>query len=218
MNNPLSIADAAGSLLSEKFGREIRLRESGTFTTEASIVIRCEVVDAHSDLPASFIVKKVREDEFGYQPDSSQTPNPAHWLFNDWAASEFLNDTPSTIPLSPVLYGGSRESGLIVLEDLGNGEAPNTADALLGDDPTLAEQTLIEHVSLIGQLHAATIGRDEEYSRIRRPLGALPEPETLYQDPWSDARCCTIPTSEIEAAIKFTERCLRISAFSRRQA
>lgn len=201
-HNPLFIAAAAGSLLSEKFGGRIRLREAETFTTGASIVIRCEVVDARPDLPASLIVKKVREDEFEYKPDSPQTPNPAHWLCNDWAASEFLNNIPSTVPLSPLLYGGSREFGLIVLEDLGNGEAPNTANALLGDDPRLAEQTLIEHVSLIGQLHAATIGREEEYSRIRRRLGALPKPERLYQDPWSDSRCGTIPTSEVEAAIK----------------
>jgi hypothetical protein len=201
-HDPDFIANAAGTLLSKKFGEGIRLRKGKIFTTGASIVVRCEVLDARPDLPASLIVKKVREDEFGYQPDSAESPNPAHWLFNDWAAAEFLNNIPSTVPLSPLLYGGSREFGLVVLEDLGDGEAPNTSDALLGADPALAEQTLIEHVSLVGQLHALTIGREAEYRRVRARLGTLPKPARLYQDPWSDARNYPIQTSEMAAAIK----------------
>ena len=196
------IATVAASLLSKKFGERVRLRKGRTFTTGGSIVVRCEVIDVHPNLPATFIVKKAREDEFEYQPDSPETPNPAHWLFNDWAASEFLNNVPSTIPLSPLLYGGSREFGLIVLEDLGDGEVPCTSDALLGDSAELAEQTLIEHVSLIGRLHASTIGRDTEYRRIRQRLGALPKPERLYQDPWPEAQSGPIPANEIEGAIK----------------
>lgn len=201
-HDPNFIANSAGSLLAKKFGEGIRLRKGKTFTTGGSIVVRCEVVDVRPDLPTSFIAKKVREDEFGYRPDSLETPNPAHWLFNDWAAAEFLNNVPSMIPLSPLLYGGSREFGLLVLEDLGDGEAPNTSAALLGDDPELAEQTLIEHVSLLGQLHAATIGREEEYRRVRRQLGALPKPERLYQDPWADARNNPVQASEVAEAIK----------------
>ena len=131
----------------------------------------------------------------------NEIPNPAHWLFNDWAASEFLNNVPSAIPFSPLLYGGNKDYGLIVLEDLGDGVRPNTFDALCGDDAELAEETLIEHVSLIGQLHAATIGRDEEYRRIRQRLGPLPKPAKLFQDPWSDARLHPIPKSDVEEAI-----------------
>lgn len=201
-HNPDSIADVASHVLSRQFGRRISLRKDKVFTTGASIVVRCHVIDAHSDVPASFIAKKAREDEFGYDPDSPATPNPAHWLLNDWAASEFLNNVPSAVPFSPLLYGGSKDYGLIVLEDFGDGESPNTFDALCGDDAELAEKTLIEHVSLLGQLHAATIGRDEEYRRIRQRLGALPKPEKLYQDPWSDARLRPIPASEVEEAIK----------------
>src|SRR5205085_934654 len=101
------IANVASNLLSKKFEARIRLRKGKTFTTGASIVVRCEVLDVRPNLPASFIIKKVREDEFRYQPDNPETPNSAHWLFNDWAAAEFLNNVPSEIPLSPVLYGGS---------------------------------------------------------------------------------------------------------------
>lgn len=200
-HNPNFIADVAGKILSEKFGERLHLSKSETFVTGGSIVVRCEVIDARTDFPSSVIVKKTREDESGYKPDSSETPNSAHWLFNDWTASEFLNAVSSDVPFSPKLYAGSRDFGLVVLEDLGNGESPNTSDVLLGDDSELAEQTLIEHISLIGQLHAATIGRDKEYRHIRQHLGALPKPEKLYQDPWSDARNRPIPASEVEEAI-----------------
>lgn len=201
-HDPDSIADAAGRVLSEKFGGRIRLRRSQTFTTGASVVVRCEVTEARADLPPTLVVKKVREDGFAYRPDSAETPNPAHWLFNDWAAAEFLTRVPNAIPLGPALYGGSRERGLVVLEDLGAGEPPNTQDALFGDDPELAEETLLEHVSLIAQLHAATTGRAAEYARIRRRLGALPRPEGLYQDPWSEARNRPAPPGEVEGVVR----------------
>ena len=201
-HNPNFIADVAGNVLSEKFGEKIRLQADKTFVTNGSVVVRCNVIDACSDIPASVVAKKTREDEFEYNPDSPDAPNSAHWLFNDWAAAEFLNEVPAEVPFSPKLYGGSRENGLIVLEDLGDGEQPNTFDALLGEDAELAEQTLIEHVSLIGQLHAATIGRYEDYRRIRLRLGAVPKPEKLYQDPWSDARNYLISAGEIEEAVK----------------
>jgi hypothetical protein len=199
-HNPELIAGIAADLLSERFGEGVRLLPGKTFITGGSSVTRFQVVAARSHVPPSVIVKKTREDQSAYHPHSVETPNSAHWLFNDWAAAEFLNNVPSTIPLSPLLYCGSRTHGLIVLEDLGDGEAPNTFDALNGDDPYLAEQTLIEHVSLIGELHATTIGRDEEYRRIRQRVGVLPKPERLYQDPWSDARHHTIPASEVEEA------------------
>ena len=176
-HNPNFIAGVASEILSEKFGERVHLSRSETFVTGGSIVVRCQVNKICRDFPSSVIVKKTREDEFEYKPDSSETPNSAHWLFNDWAASEFLNDVSSDVPFSPKLYAGSRDFGLIVIEDLGNGEAPNTSDVLLGNDAELAERTLIEHISLIGGLHAATIGRDKEYGRIRQRLEALPKPE-----------------------------------------
>lgn len=83
-HDPNFITDAAGSLLSKKFGERVRLLRGKTFTAGGSVVVRCEVIDRRPDLPASFVVKKVREDEFSYRPDSPERPNPAHWLFNEW--------------------------------------------------------------------------------------------------------------------------------------
>jgi len=201
-HDPNMIVKIAGELLSEGAGGQVRLRVSKVILTWGSVIVRCRVESAPADLPADLIVKKVREDRCGYDPDSPVAPNAAHWLFNDWAAAQFLGGISHDPPLSPEFYGGSRELGLVVLEDLGEGEAPTTADALQGSDSALTEQTLVEHASLIGQLHAMTLGRAEQYRRIRLSLGPAPQFEKLYQDPWSDARLCPVRPAEVDEAIR----------------
>jgi hypothetical protein len=201
-HDPDTLVNIAGEIVSQRLGHMVRLRAGKVLSTWGSIVIRCHLIDSPTDTPPTVIIKKIREDQFAYDPDSPGAPNSAHWIFNDWAAAQFLSRIPSDLPLSPLFYGGSREFGLIVLEDLGEGEAPNTYDALNGNDPAVAEQALIEHVSLIGQLHAATIGRAEEYRDIRSSLGPQPNPKELYQDPWSDARTSQIQRVEVDEAMR----------------
>jgi hypothetical protein len=200
-HNPEAIVKFAEALLSRQFGQAVRLVRDRVFFGFKSVVVRCRVVSRGVVLPDALIVKKAREDRMGYFPDSQATPNAAHELFNDWAAARFLDGLCHDPPLSPRFYAGDREHGLIVLEDLGDGEAPNTIDALQGHDPQLAEQTLVEHAGLLGKLHAATMGRYEEYRQIRLGLGPAPHPLKLYHDPWSEARLSPISASEVDEAI-----------------
>ncbi|MCI0663295.1 MAG: hypothetical protein L0220_19700 [Acidobacteria bacterium] len=201
-HNPHFITNIANQVISVQLGEKFRLSAEKVFSTWGSIVIRCRLMGGSADLPKTLIVKKVREDNIGYDPDSPATPNSAHWIFNDWAATKFLSEIPGDSPLGPLFYGGSREHGLIVLEDLGDGDGAHTAEALGGNDPVLAEQLLIEHAALIGQLHGATMGRFEQYRQLRSTLGPQPIPQKIYQDPWSEARIQSIPRSEIDEAIR----------------
>ena len=200
-HNPEAVVKFAEALLSRQFDQGVRLVRNSVFSGFKSVVVRCHVESSGADLPNALIVKKAREDRIGYFPDSQATPNAARELFNDWAAARFLNGLGHDPPLSPRFYAGDREHGLIVLEDLGDGEAPNTIDALQGHDPQLAEQTLVEQAALLGNLHAATMGRYEEYRQVRLGLGPAPQPLKLYHDPWSEARLSHIPTSDIDEAI-----------------
>jgi len=200
-HDPEAIVKFAEALLSRQIDQEARLAPDSVFPGFKSVVVRCLVKGRGAGLPDTLIVKKAREDRMGYFPDSQATPNAAHELFNDWAAARFLDGLGHDPPLSPRFYAGDREHGLIVLEDLGDGEAPNTIDALQGLNPQLAEQTLVEHAALLGKLHAATIGRYEEYRQIRLGLGPAPQPLKLYHDPWSEARLSHIPTSDVDEAI-----------------
>jgi hypothetical protein len=200
-HNPEAIVNLAEALLSRQFDHEARLVRDRVFYGFKSVVVRCRVESSVAGLPEALIVKKAREDMGGYSPDSQAPPNAAHELFNDWAAARFLDRLGHNPPLGPRFYAGDRQHGLIVLEDLGDGEAPNTVDALQGHDPQLAEQTLIEHAALLGQLHAATMGRYQEYRQIRLGLGPPPHPLKLYHDPWSEARLARIPASEVDETI-----------------
>jgi len=200
-HNPEAIVKFAEALLSRQFDLEARLVGGRVFSGFKSVVVRCQVESRGAVLPNALIVKKAREDRVGYFPDSQATPNAAHELFNDWAAARFLDGLGHDPQLSPRFYAGDRKHGLIVLEDLGDGEAPNTIDALQGHDPQLAERTLVEHAALLGRLHAATMGRYEEYRQIRLGLGPAPHPLKLYHDPWSEARLSPIPANEVDDAI-----------------
>src|SRR5215510_10606986 len=106
--DPNLITKNAGQALSEQWG-EVRLSAEKVFSTWGSIIIRCRLIEGSADLPKTFIVKKVREDAIGYDPDSAEAPNSAHWIFNDWGATKFRSEIPSAPPLSPFFYGGSRE-------------------------------------------------------------------------------------------------------------
>jgi hypothetical protein len=200
-HNPEAIVKFAEALLSRQFDQDVRLVRDHVFSGFKSVVVRCNVKSSGAGLPNALIVKKAREDRGGYFPDNQATPNAAHDLFNDWAAARFLHGLGHDPPLSPRFYAGDRGHGLIVLEDLGDGEAPNTIDALQGHDPQLAERTLVEHATLLGKLHAATTGRYEEYRQIRLGLGPAPHPLKLYHDPWSEARLSPIPANEVDEAI-----------------
>ena len=109
-HNPHFIAKIASQVLSEKFG-EVRLGVEKVFANWGSVVIRCRLMDGAADLPKTFIVKKVKEDAIGYDPESAEAPNSAHWIFNDWAATKFLSEIPCDPPFAPLFYGGSREHG-----------------------------------------------------------------------------------------------------------
>jgi hypothetical protein len=199
-----SIIQTAEKILSQRFSTDIQLHLAAFCSQgRCSIVVRCQVEPGFYDIPQTFIVKKAlpRLDTDGpYDPESRDFHNTAQWLFNDWAAAQFLGKISNHPPLAPAFYGGDREAGLIVLEDLG--ESPNTADILQGNDPQFAKETLIEHVALLGQLHGKTIDRSEEYQRIRDALGPRPNPPALYREPWTGAFGRHIQASEIGEAIK----------------
>jgi hypothetical protein len=126
-HNPEVIVKFAEALLSPQFDHEVRLVRDRVFSGFKSVVVRCRVESSGASLPDALIVKKAREERGCYFPDNQAAPNAAHELFNDWAAARFLDGLGHDPPLAPRFYAGDRKHGLIVLEDLGDGEAPNTA-------------------------------------------------------------------------------------------
>jgi hypothetical protein len=161
----------ARRLLSSRFATPFVLHPVHRWEGHKSIVFRCRVQGPGASLPASVVVKQSKQGA----------------ILEDWAACQFLQQIPHDPPFAPECYGGDLGSQMVVLEDLG-GDGPNTHDLLLAHDPAKATAALLEHIRLMGQLHAATIGQRETYNRIRTALGPILPPKPLYKDPWSMPR------------------------------
>ena len=101
-----------------------------------------------------------------------------------------------------MLYAGDRSSGLLVMEDLGEGNGLNVDDALNGRDAEVAAQALVDLARATGQLHGQTAGRAEDSDSIRHRLGPPAAQASLFSEPWSDARRVLIRPTEIESAIE----------------
>jgi hypothetical protein len=124
----------------------------------------------------------------------------SHAYLQRW--SLFLSTVLNDPPVAPICYVGNQQSQIVILEDLGDGTRPGTLELLMGDDAEAAICALIEHMRLLAHLHAATLGRADEYVKIRRALGPTQSSKPLYHDPWSNARRESISRAEQEQAVQ----------------
>jgi hypothetical protein len=179
----LDARDPRGSSLN---GSEIRRDGSAR---AHSRVMRCSVLASPQPAPATVIVKSFQECAWkdwkgAYDPNDAQQGRTAWRFFNEWAWMQFVERLSCERPLGPRLYGGDRAAGLMVMEDLGEGGC--LADLLFGADPVRAKAGLVEAAATLGQLHAASLGRAEEYRWSL--LSNRPMAEDLKEDrPWGHA-------------------------------
>jgi hypothetical protein len=86
----------------------------------------------------------------------------------------------------PRFFGGDKQAGFIVLEDLG--EHRSLVQPLLAGDRPAATRALLAFVRRLGRMHAAAFGREEEFNAILRAIDpAVHTQDTLQRDPQLDA-------------------------------
>lgn len=129
---------------------------------------------AAGDVGAPTVVVKRPGNWAPYDPDSHE--GTAWGLFNEWAALEMLNAADAS--LAPRLLGAGRADGVLVFEDLGDGDG--VADLLLGDDPVAARDGLIGLARTLGRMHAVTAPLADSYDAARRGLGPLPDTDPYF--------------------------------------
>jgi hypothetical protein len=171
-------------ILSSSFGSVVRLDTAPRLDgSDRSHVFRMNLLEGPADAPASVIVKRaaVGDDET-YDPNAPAFPAPSWRLFNDWAGLQFLGHIAPSDPLAPRLYGGDRNAGLIVLEDLGTGETLD--QVLLAGNAKVAQQGLADLAALLGRMHALTIGQQPEFDRYRDMLGPRNRETEYYTYQW----------------------------------
>jgi hypothetical protein len=175
-----SILHVAEQLLEQSFGSAVQLdlAQAPEGGSQRSKLLRCQVLDGPSASPTSVIVKSAYI-EPGHKVDADAGNHPARAFLNEWASLEFLTrlSTRGGDLLAPQLYGADRAAGLLVMEDLGQGDS--LVQPLLGEDRAAAEAALDAYFRTLGRLGAQTHGHDKEYWKIRDSLG----PRDPYAQP-----------------------------------
>lgn len=198
----------AERVLSKTLGYIIQLSEGeDLYGGSRSIVYRFSVLNAPPEAPKSVIVKQVKSSLQGtYNPDKATVP--AWTLFNEWASLQFMSDIAVNEPLfGPRFYGGDRATGLIVMEDLGHGVRLD--QLLMGSDPVVAGNALVEFATVHGRLHAHGVGRQTEFQRLREALGPSVLEDGHYTYDWlapTFYQTCELvgvtPTSNVETELE----------------
>lgn len=172
MNFSTKIYTHTLQLLQEIWGRPIEI--TSIETLREGRCFRLTLNTTLSKVPKNVILK-IALDEPGYSMDpDSAAPNPAQPLLEEWAGLLFLNECLQNKPFVPQFYGGDRKTGIILIEDFGQGET--LAEALQGNDPMAANEFLLKHADALARLHTATLGREKRYMEIRNALGPTGAP------------------------------------------
>lgn len=194
MNNEQDTKQLAEQLLMEIFHEPVQL-DTGVALANRSHVLRFSVLEGPSSAPASIVVKRPRDWGGPYDPNSTDPHNPARYLLREWAGLLFLQQVAGDANPAPRLYGGNRQYGMVILEDLGSGVRPD--QALLGDDPQLAETMLLELATQLGILHSSTIGREGEYAAACAAIGYHPLDDDQILPNFSQALSATLAVLNI---------------------
>lgn len=157
---------AAERVLSAAVGSPIQFTriECLSRRTRRNLLLQCHI-PSEVGLPPSLIIKKVKINAHRLEnADSGDTVR----FFHDWVGTQFLSTLPGHFRHSPRFYGGDRNSGLIILEDVQH--SARLVESLLGSDCAQAEQALLQYASCLGQLHVQTIGKAAEFEELFKAI------------------------------------------------
>ena len=182
----LTVAAAAERVASDNLQRAIHLGAGQLLGGEGrkTPTIRYAVLDAPASGPATLIVKRVGDYRQHFEIADGEAAQAAQRLSNEWAGLQFLEREVRAAGqplLSPRCFGGGHVAGLVVFEDLGDGDC--LADLLQRNDPERATACLLAYAATLGRMHAATAGKAREYQRLRAQLGFdATQPDTNAAD------------------------------------
>ena len=157
---------ATEQILSAALNNQIHINEIECLTEKGrrNLLLRC-FINPVNGLPSSFIIKKVETES--YNPDDADSWDTRRF-FNDWTGTQFLNTISSKFKHSPRFYGGDRNLGMIVIEDVQHRNS--LVEPLLGSDRAYAEWVLLQYAACLSQLHSDTLGKAAEFEELYKTL------------------------------------------------
>jgi hypothetical protein len=158
----------AERMLFDRFGSQFHFTtvERLSEPDRRNLILRC-LSTPTGNFPSKFIIKKVQADV--YEPD-----NPDSWdtqrFFSDWIGSQFLSSLGGESSHGPQFYGGNRELGFIILEDMGHHRS--LVEPLLHEDAARAEEALLRYSMCLGKLHADTVNKFTLFEHLSQSVSA----------------------------------------------
>jgi hypothetical protein len=182
---------AAEQVISKALGSQIHITEVKRLTKKGrrNLLLRC-FIDPVRDLPSSFILKKV-ETEI-YNPEDTGSWDTMRF-FKDWVGAQFLSTIPRKFDYCPLWYGGDRDLGFSILEDLGHHFS--LVEPLLEKDSDHAEEILLKYAARLGQLHTDTIGKAATFEDLFHSLSPTARLSALQMT----SQAARIPTQRANA-------------------
>ncbi len=173
-----AVASGAASL-TNRFETLVQLRLVETLqSSDRTAVYRCAVQNPSQAVPPTVIIKQARQ-PYGTRFDDAIDGN----VWNDWAGLLFLSKhLPPDIRI-PKCYSAAQRVGLIVLEDLG--DDPSLRDVLTSGTAEQAASALVRCFSALGQVHAATAGKEAIFHATRRMVGFYDPQQEFYQQQYT---------------------------------
>lgn len=163
--SPVPASARIEALISAAYDTPVRVRAVDRL--EPWCVLRCHLATQASGVPASVVVKWVRDNPGDVRKDPAQ-------LHAERAALEFVAELdPALAPRLLAADTASRDphDRILVLEDLAPREP--LRDVLLREGPERSAGLLASFARALGRLHAASAGRADAYYRCRSRLGPV---------------------------------------------
>jgi len=163
--NP-SVSKEVVDILSAHFDTKIQIKSAVPLSgsERRNLILRISVVSPSKGLPASFIFKQTLKEK----PNEDKYETLGRFA-RDWAGLEFLNTLQTEAHYSPRFYGGSLNSGFVLLEDFGDNHV-SLVDSLTGSNADNAKAALYRFMTCMGQLHADSHGKALNYFKILKKV------------------------------------------------
>lgn len=168
-DNFVSLTRESERILSDILGSQIHFIKVERLSEpeRRNLILRC-ISDPNSTTPSSFIIKKV-------EANSYNPADPNSWdsqrFFSDWAGSQFLSSLGSGKNHGPHFYGGNRDLGFIILEDMGHHRS--LVDPLLHKDAGRATSALLRYSTRLGKMHADTFNQQSLFNTLLHSVNPI---------------------------------------------
>ncbi|MEV0946566.1 kinase [Rhodococcus sp. NPDC049939] len=196
--DPVSeVVAAAEKLLTRRTGASVTLVDPVDLGGSGrSIVLRVRVAENPFSLPRTLVIKQVREESGmpGTRPVDPDDPggDSSSAFLREAVSYQFATSLATESRPGAELLASDLEARLLVLSDLGDVSPISTL--LEHSDSDTVGNTLMAMAQALGRMHAATVGREEDFTALLRRTGV--------------ARCDDTVAEQVERAVPAVPRLL----------